>query len=110
MTRERRIWPHLLWIIRGEGSPPWKSWVPWQSLFPLQPLQYSQGGGSYPVPYLGSSHYPYQRIAPQASADGHQPLFPKPIYSYRYISSSPRAERGGVSGPLGKLRHGILSV
>nr|XP_031541182.1 forkhead box protein N1 isoform X6 [Vicugna pacos] len=47
------------------------------------PGQYSPGGSSYPVPYLGSSHYPYQRIAPQASTDGHQPLFPKPIYSYR---------------------------
>ncbi|KAM5151201.1 forkhead box protein N1 isoform 1-T1 [Callospermophilus lateralis] len=54
---------------------------------PSQPPfhQYSQGGGSYPVPYLGSSHYPYQRIAPQASADGHQPLFPKPIYSYSIL-------------------------
>ncbi|MBW04171.1 Forkhead box protein N1, partial [Eschrichtius robustus] len=53
---------------------------------PSQPPfhQYSPGGSSYPVPYLGSSHYPYQRIAPQASTDGHQPLFPKPIYSYRY--------------------------
>lgn len=38
------------------------------------------------MPYLGSAHYPYQRITPQASADGHQPLFPKPIYSYRYLS------------------------
>ena len=38
------------------------------------------------MPYLGSPHYPYQRIAPQANAEGHQPLFPKPIYSYRYIS------------------------
>ncbi|XP_013358790.1 PREDICTED: forkhead box protein N1 isoform X1 [Chinchilla lanigera] len=54
---------------------------------PSQPPfhQYSPGGGSYPVPYLGSSHYPYQRIAPQASADGHQPLFPKPIYSYSIL-------------------------
>ncbi|XP_054314652.2 forkhead box protein N1 isoform X4 [Pongo pygmaeus] len=47
--------------------------------------QYSPGGGSYPVPYLGSSHYPYQRMAPQASTDGHQPLFPKPIYSYSIL-------------------------
>ncbi|XP_026635879.1 forkhead box protein N1 isoform X1 [Microtus ochrogaster] len=47
--------------------------------------QYSPGGGSYPVPYLGSAHYPYQRITPQASADGHQPLFPKPIYSYSIL-------------------------
>uniref|UniRef100_A0A452R8V3 Forkhead box N1 n=1 Tax=Ursus americanus TaxID=9643 RepID=A0A452R8V3_URSAM len=47
--------------------------------------QYSPGGGSYPIPYLGSSHYPYQRIAPQASTDGHQPLFPKPIYSYSIL-------------------------
>ncbi|XP_057571201.1 forkhead box protein N1 isoform X4 [Hippopotamus amphibius kiboko] len=61
---------------------------------PLQPMycpsqppfhQYSPGGSSYPVPYLGSSHYPYQRIAPQASTDGHQPLFPKPIYSYSIL-------------------------
>ncbi|XP_027281935.1 forkhead box protein N1 isoform X4 [Cricetulus griseus] len=47
--------------------------------------QYSPGGGSYAVPYLGSAHYPYQRITPQASADGHQPLFPKPIYSYSIL-------------------------
>ncbi|KAL6047572.1 hypothetical protein STEG23_007683, partial [Scotinomys teguina] len=47
--------------------------------------QYSPSGGSYPVPYLGSAHYPYQRITPQASADGHQPLFPKPIYSYSIL-------------------------
>nr|XP_031324236.1 forkhead box protein N1 isoform X8 [Camelus dromedarius] len=61
---------------------------------PLQEMQgrpgapaqkYSPGGSSYPVPYLGSSHYPYQRIAPQASTDGHQPLFPKPIYSYSIL-------------------------
>ncbi|XP_073902551.1 forkhead box protein N1 isoform X6 [Castor canadensis] len=54
---------------------------------PSQPPfhQYSPGGGSYPVPYLGSAHYPYQRIAPQASTDGHQPLFPKPIYSYSIL-------------------------
>ncbi|XP_003797204.1 forkhead box protein N1 [Otolemur garnettii] len=54
---------------------------------PAQPPfhQYSSGGGSYPVPYLGTSHYPYQRIAPQASNDGHQPLFPKPIYSYSIL-------------------------
>ncbi|XP_054946527.1 forkhead box protein N1 isoform X3 [Physeter macrocephalus] len=54
---------------------------------PSQPAfhQYSPGGSSYPVPYLGSSHYPYQRIAPQASTDGHQPLFPKPIYSYSIL-------------------------
>ncbi|XP_040311260.1 forkhead box protein N1 isoform X2 [Herpailurus yagouaroundi] len=54
---------------------------------PSQPPfhQYSPGGGSYPIPYLGSSHYPYQRIAPQASTDGHQPLFPKPIYSYSIL-------------------------
>ncbi|XP_016880720.1 forkhead box protein N1 isoform X8 [Homo sapiens] len=47
--------------------------------------QYSPGGGSYPIPYLGSSHYQYQRMAPQASTDGHQPLFPKPIYSYSIL-------------------------
>ncbi|XP_060059991.1 forkhead box protein N1 isoform X2 [Erinaceus europaeus] len=54
---------------------------------PSQPPfhQYSPGGGSYPVPYLGASHYPYQRIAPQANVDGHQPLFPKPIYSYSIL-------------------------
>ncbi|KAM5310501.1 forkhead box protein N1 isoform 2-T14 [Glossophaga mutica] len=54
---------------------------------PSQPPfhQYSPGGSSYPVPYLGSPHYPYQRIAPQTSTDGHQPLFPKPIYSYSIL-------------------------
>ncbi|XP_028722869.1 forkhead box protein N1 isoform X3 [Peromyscus leucopus] len=58
-----------------------------QHMYCSQPAfhQYSPGGGSYPVPYLGSAHYPYQRITPQASADGHQPLFPKPIYSYSIL-------------------------
>ncbi|XP_068126264.1 forkhead box protein N1 [Hyperolius riggenbachi] len=46
--------------------------------------QYSTGG-SYPVTYISSSHYPYQRIAPQAGMEPQQPLFPKPIYSYSIL-------------------------
>ncbi|NXK65472.1 FOXN1 protein, partial [Sylvietta virens] len=42
-------------------------------------------GGSYPVTYIASSHYPYQRIAPQSSQESQQPLFPKPIYSYSIL-------------------------
>ncbi|KAJ7416393.1 forkhead box N1 [Willisornis vidua] len=42
-------------------------------------------GGTYPVTYITSSHYPYQRIAPQSSQDAQQPLFPKPIYSYSIL-------------------------
>ncbi|KAM4795659.1 forkhead box protein N1 [Rhinophrynus dorsalis] len=45
--------------------------------------QYS--GGSYPVTYISTSHYPYQRIAPQAGMESQQPLFPKPIYSYSIL-------------------------
>ncbi|XP_042298643.1 forkhead box protein N1 [Sceloporus undulatus] len=50
--------------------------------------QYPAGGGSsYPVTYLSaaSSHYPFQRIAPQGPPEHHQPLFPKPIYSYSIL-------------------------
>ncbi|KAE8622214.1 hypothetical protein XENTR_v10005148 [Xenopus tropicalis] len=46
--------------------------------------QYSTGG-SYPVTYISTSHYPYQRIAPQASMEAQQPLYPKPIYSYSIL-------------------------
>ncbi|XP_040279390.1 forkhead box protein N1 isoform X1 [Bufo bufo] len=46
--------------------------------------QYSTGG-SYPVTYISTSHYPYQRIAPQAGMESQQPLFPKPIYSYSIL-------------------------
>ncbi|XP_060613709.2 forkhead box protein N1 [Anolis sagrei] len=47
--------------------------------------QYPTGSGSYPVTYISSSHYPYQRIAPQGPPEHHQPLFPKPIYSYSIL-------------------------
>lgn len=46
--------------------------------------QYSTGG-SYPVTYISTSHYPYQRIAPQAGMESQQPLYPKPIYSYSIL-------------------------
>ncbi|XP_053562177.1 forkhead box protein N1 [Bombina bombina] len=46
--------------------------------------QYSTGG-NYPVTYISSSHYPYQRIAPQAGLESQQPLYPKPIYSYSIL-------------------------
>ncbi|XP_025044431.2 forkhead box protein N1 isoform X1 [Pelodiscus sinensis] len=46
--------------------------------------QYSSGG-SYPVTYIASSHYPFQRIAPQGSQESQPPLFPKPIYSYSIL-------------------------
>uniref|UniRef100_A0A8C5MYL9 Forkhead box N1 n=1 Tax=Leptobrachium leishanense TaxID=445787 RepID=A0A8C5MYL9_9ANUR len=42
-------------------------------------------GGSYPVTYISASHYPYQRIAPQAGLESQQPLYPKPIYSYSIL-------------------------
>ncbi|CAH2219986.1 forkhead box N1 [Pelobates cultripes] len=42
-------------------------------------------GGSYPVTYISTSHYPYQRIAPQAGLESQQPLYPKPIYSYSIL-------------------------
>ncbi|KAM8977056.1 forkhead box protein N1 [Pelodytes ibericus] len=42
-------------------------------------------GGSYPVTYISTSHYPYQRIAPQAALESQQPLYPKPIYSYSIL-------------------------
>nr|DBA34280.1 TPA: hypothetical protein GDO54_001858 [Pyxicephalus adspersus] len=46
--------------------------------------QYSTGG-SYPVTYISTPHYPYQRIAPQAGMEPQQPLYPKPIYSYSIL-------------------------
>ncbi|XP_077336560.1 forkhead box protein N1 [Lithobates pipiens] len=46
--------------------------------------QYSTGG-SYPITYISASHYPYQRIAPQAGIEPQQPLYPKPIYSYSIL-------------------------
>ncbi|XP_053313059.1 forkhead box protein N1 [Spea bombifrons] len=42
-------------------------------------------GGSYPVTYISTPHYPYQRIAPQAGMESQQPLYPKPIYSYSIL-------------------------
>ncbi|NWR98665.1 FOXN1 protein, partial [Motacilla alba] len=49
------------------------------------PFQQYPSGSSYPVTYIASSHYPYQRIAPQSSQESQQPLFPKPIYSYSIL-------------------------
>ncbi|XP_078536242.1 forkhead box protein N1 isoform X2 [Lissotriton helveticus] len=47
-------------------------------------VMYSSGG-NYPLTYITSAHYPYQRIAPQVSLEPQQPLFPKPIYSYSIL-------------------------
>ncbi|XP_040543162.1 forkhead box protein N1 isoform X1 [Gallus gallus] len=49
------------------------------------PFHQYPSGGSYPVTYITSSHYPYQRIAPQSTQESQQPLFPKPIYSYSIL-------------------------
>ncbi|XP_019401385.1 PREDICTED: forkhead box protein N1 isoform X1 [Crocodylus porosus] len=49
------------------------------------PFQQYSPGSSYPVTYLSSSQYPYQRITPQGSQESHQPLYPKPIYSYSIL-------------------------
>ncbi|XP_053131296.1 forkhead box protein N1 [Hemicordylus capensis] len=46
--------------------------------------QYSSES-SYPVTYISAAPYPYQRIAPQNTQEQHQPLFPKPIYSYSIL-------------------------
>ncbi|XP_069471441.1 forkhead box protein N1 [Ambystoma mexicanum] len=50
-----------------------------------QPFHQYSSGGSYPLTYITSTHYPYQRIAPQVSSESQQPLFPKPIYSYSIL-------------------------
>ncbi|XP_069082271.1 forkhead box protein N1 isoform X2 [Pleurodeles waltl] len=50
-----------------------------------QPFHQYSSGGNYPLTYITSAHYPYQRIAPQVSSEPHQPLFPKPIYSYSIL-------------------------
>nr|XP_036264465.1 forkhead box protein N1 isoform X3 [Pipistrellus kuhlii] len=72
-------------FLPGFSAEVWCNGLPYSSQEHSPQVLYSPGGGSYPVPYLGSPHYPYQRIAPQASTDGHQPLFPKPIYSYSIL-------------------------
>ncbi|XP_023615283.1 forkhead box protein N1 isoform X1 [Myotis lucifugus] len=72
-------------FLPGFSAEAWCNGLPYSSHEHSPQVLYSPGGGSYPVPYLGSPHYPYQRIAPQASTDGHQPLFPKPIYSYSIL-------------------------
>ncbi|NXH47648.1 FOXN1 protein, partial [Dicaeum eximium] len=56
-----------------------------QMYCPSHPFHQYPSGGSYPVTYIASSHYPYQRIAPQSSQESQQPLFPKPIYSYSIL-------------------------
>ncbi|XP_032646612.1 forkhead box protein N1 [Chelonoidis abingdonii] len=56
-----------------------------QMYCPSHPFHQYSSGGSYPVTYITSSHYPYQRIAPQGSQESQQPLFPKPIYSYSIL-------------------------
>ncbi|NXJ66744.1 FOXN1 protein, partial [Rostratula benghalensis] len=56
-----------------------------QMYCPSHPFHQYPSAGSYPVTYITSSHYPYQRIAPQSSQESQQPLFPKPIYSYSIL-------------------------
>ncbi|XP_074016878.1 forkhead box protein N1 [Numenius arquata] len=59
---------------------------PMQQMYcPSHPFHEYPSGGNYPVTYITSSHYPYQRIAPQSSQESQQPLFPKPIYSYSIL-------------------------
>ncbi|MGH0173564.1 UNVERIFIED_CONTAM: hypothetical protein FKN15_065699 [Acipenser sinensis] len=48
-------------------------------------LQQFSTASIYPLGLSGSSHYPYQRIAPQAPQDTQQSLYPKPIYSYSIL-------------------------
>nr|XP_033777198.1 forkhead box protein N1 isoform X2 [Geotrypetes seraphini] len=50
-----------------------------------QPFQQYSSEQGYPVAYITSSHYPYQRIAPQASLESQPPPYPKPIYSYSIL-------------------------
>ncbi|XP_030041884.1 forkhead box protein N1 [Microcaecilia unicolor] len=50
-----------------------------------QPFQQYSTEQGYPVAYITSSHYPYQRIAPQASLESQPPPYPKPIYSYSIL-------------------------
>ncbi|XP_018104267.1 forkhead box protein N1 isoform X2 [Xenopus laevis] len=61
-------------------------WTQTQQLYcsPQSFPQYSTGG-SFPVSYISTAQYPYQRIAPQASMETQQPLYPKPIYSYSIL-------------------------
>ncbi|XP_010216748.1 PREDICTED: forkhead box protein N1, partial [Tinamus guttatus] len=71
-----------------EGQPGLYCYQPQvqQMYCPSHPFhQQYPSGGSYPVTYIASSHYPYQRIAPQSSQESQQPLFPKPIYSYSIL-------------------------
>uniref|UniRef100_A0A8C8S7J3 Forkhead box N1 n=1 Tax=Pelusios castaneus TaxID=367368 RepID=A0A8C8S7J3_9SAUR len=56
-----------------------------QMYCPSHPFHQYSAGGSYPVTCIASSHYPYQRIAPQGNQESQQPLFPKPIYSYSIL-------------------------
>uniref|UniRef100_A0A8C6ZR11 Forkhead box N1 n=1 Tax=Nothoprocta perdicaria TaxID=30464 RepID=A0A8C6ZR11_NOTPE len=70
-----------------EGQPGLYCYQPQvqQMYCPSHPFHQYPSGGSYPVTYIASSHYPYQRIAPQSSQESQQPLFPKPIYSYSIL-------------------------
>ncbi|XP_077168287.1 forkhead box protein N1 isoform X2 [Paroedura picta] len=70
-----------------EGQPSLYCYQPQvpQMYCPSHPFPQYPPGGSYPVTYISASHYPYQRIAPQSSQEHHQPLFPKPIYSYSIL-------------------------
>ncbi|OXB73392.1 UNVERIFIED_CONTAM: hypothetical protein H355_017046 [Colinus virginianus] len=74
----RRIKPPIHLQKHSENS------LPSQVTSLLLSRQYPSGG-SYPVTYITSSHYPYQRIAPQSTQESQQPLFPKPIYSYSIL-------------------------
>ncbi|NXE52127.1 FOXN1 protein, partial [Casuarius casuarius] len=70
-----------------EGQPGLYCYQPQvqQMYCPSHPFHQYPSGGSYPVTYITSSHYSYQRIAPQSTQESQQPLFPKPIYSYSIL-------------------------
>uniref|UniRef100_H0Z6H9 Forkhead box N1 n=1 Tax=Taeniopygia guttata TaxID=59729 RepID=H0Z6H9_TAEGU len=76
-----------VWTSPLEGQPGLYCYQPQvqQMYCSSHPFHQYPSGGSYPVTYIASSHYPYQRIAPQSSQESQQPLFPKPIYSYSIL-------------------------
>ncbi|KAM9320617.1 forkhead box protein N1 [Gastrophryne carolinensis] len=83
---DTKLKPQPLTMRQEEKEKMHWSQSPAQQLYctPQTFPQYS-AGGSYPVTYISASHYPYQRIAPQAGMEPQQPLYPKPIYSYSIL-------------------------
>ncbi|CAI5794594.1 box N1 [Podarcis lilfordi] len=84
MTREAEM--YLAHLPSLSSEPAWCNGLQYGN--PGQehhPQTMYPAGNSYPFSYISSSQYPYQRIAPQSSQEHHQPLFPKPIYSYSIL-------------------------